>query len=115
MRNRSTVYTLGNRLTTIENELESTIIIPHASQKSEVKYSIENIFRSEQFALLDNAINESLFLTDFFMVRDKNAHDLFVSVFAKTIALYVVRKIYKITKKLVRNKLFYFFKFKEKC
>ena len=37
MRNRSTVFTLGNRLTTIENELDSSIIIPHASQKSDQK------------------------------------------------------------------------------
>jgi hypothetical protein len=37
MRNRSTVFTLGNRLTTITNEIESSIIIPHASQKSDQK------------------------------------------------------------------------------
>jgi hypothetical protein len=37
MRNRSTVFTLGNRFATIENEIESSIIIPHASQKSDQK------------------------------------------------------------------------------
>jgi hypothetical protein len=37
MRNRSTVFTLGNRYATIENEIQSSIIIPHASQKSDQK------------------------------------------------------------------------------
>lgn len=39
MRNRSTVFTLGNRLSTIANEIDSSIIIPHASQKSDQKVS----------------------------------------------------------------------------
>lgn len=40
MRNRSTVFTLGNRFNVIENELESSIIIPHASQKSDQKVNL---------------------------------------------------------------------------
>lgn len=88
MRNRSTVFTLGNRLATIENEIDSSIIIPHASQKSEQKYTLENIFRSEQFALLDNASNEVLFISDFFMCKDKNAFDFFIAVLGKTFSLF---------------------------
>ncbi|CAF0734135.1 unnamed protein product [Brachionus calyciflorus] len=89
MRNRSTVFTLGNRFSTIENEIESTIIIPHASQKSDQKYLMENIFRSEQFALLDNSCNEYMFLSDFFMVKDKPCIDLFQTVFGKTYGLLI--------------------------
>ena len=37
MRNRSTIFTLSNRFVTIENDLEASIIIPHASQKSDQK------------------------------------------------------------------------------
>ena len=37
MRNRITVFTLGNRLFVIESDLEASIIIPHASQKSDQK------------------------------------------------------------------------------
>lgn len=88
MRNRSTVFTLGNRLITIENEIDSSIIIPHASKSSEQKYTLENIFRSEQFALLDNASNEVLFLSDFFMAKEKLGFDLFIAVFGKTFSLF---------------------------
>lgn len=88
MRNRSTVFTLGNRLMTIANEIDSSIIIPHASSKSEQKYTLENIFRSEQFALLDNSSNELLFLSDFFMAKDKLLIDLFLSVLGKTFSLF---------------------------
>ena len=39
MRNRSTVFTLGNRFSIIESDIEASIIIPHASQKSDQKVS----------------------------------------------------------------------------
>ncbi|RNA16065.1 vacuolar sorting-associated 52 -like protein [Brachionus plicatilis] len=87
LRNRSTVFTLGKRYSTIENEIESTIIIPHASQKSDQKYLMENIFRSEQYALLDNASNELMFLSDFFMAKDNACIELFNSVFEITFNL----------------------------
>ena len=89
MRNRSTVFTLGNRFTLIESEIESSIIIPHASQKSDAKHPLESIFRSEQFALLDNSCNECLFLSDFFLVKEKAAAELFVAVLGKTLSLFV--------------------------
>ncbi len=92
LRNRSTVFTLSNRLMTIENEIESSIIIPHASKSSEQKYSLENIFRSEQFSLLDNASNEVIFLGDFFMTKDKMSFDLFNAIFGKSLTLFHVSK-----------------------
>ncbi len=90
LRNRSTVFTLSNRLITIENEIDSSIIIPHASKSSEQKYTLENIFRSEQFALLDNASNEILFMGDFFMAKDKLGFDLFISILGKSLSLFHV-------------------------
>jgi hypothetical protein len=90
MRNRSTVFTLGNRFSTIESEIESSIIIPHASQKTDQKYLLEIIFRSEQFALLDNSCNECLFLADFFMARDKAGQELFIAVLGDTFSLFLV-------------------------
>jgi vacuolar protein sorting-associated protein 52 len=89
MRNRSTVFTLGNRFAVIETEIEASIIIPHASQKSDLKYSLESIFRSEQFALLDNSCNEYLFLCDFFLAKDKAASEIFAAVLGKTFSLFV--------------------------
>ena len=94
MRNRSTVFTLGNRFNIIENDIESTIIIPHASQKSDQKYTLESIFRSEQYALLDNACNENLFLSDFFMAKDKVGMELFQAVFYKTFSLFIVSSLF---------------------
>ena len=54
------------------------------------KYTLENIFRSEQFALLDNASNELLFLSDFFMAKDKTLYELFNAVMGKTFNLFFV-------------------------
>jgi hypothetical protein len=89
LRNRSTVFTLGTRFSLIETDIESSIIIPHASVKSETKYSLESIFRSEQFALLDNSCNECLFVCDFFLSKDKQAHELFVAILGKTLNFFV--------------------------
>jgi vacuolar protein sorting-associated protein 52 len=80
---------LGDRLNVIDSDIESSILIPHASQKSDQKYSVEAIFRSEQFALLDNACNENLFINDFFIVKEKAGIDLFMAAFGKTFNLFV--------------------------
>lgn len=37
MKNRSTVFTLGNRGNVLTTELENQIIVPHSAQKNETK------------------------------------------------------------------------------
>ncbi|XP_060590852.1 vacuolar protein sorting-associated protein 52 homolog [Ruditapes philippinarum] len=89
LKNRSTVFTVGNRGDVLTTELEAPIIVPHAAQKSENRYTFESLFRSLHFALMDNACREYLFLTDFFMASGTSAIDLFNTVFGKTLSIYL--------------------------
>lgn len=121
LKNRNTVFTLGNRGSVIgAAELEGPIIVPHAAQKSDVRvsltevggggnkgffrgvltsvypsvcrqYPFESLFRSQHYALLDNSCREYLFLCDFFMVTGPSAQDLFNAVMGKTLAMFLVR------------------------
>ena len=77
LKNKSTVFSVGLRGDVLSTHLEAPIIVPHAQQKNETKYPYEMLFRSEQFALVDNACREYLFVSDFFMVEGSNAQDLF--------------------------------------
>ena len=94
---------MGNRDCVLKQELEAPIIIPHAQQKIEVKvmpqrfrlfhlysffqYPYEYLFRSEQYALLDNCCREYLFLCDFFMLQNRTAPEFFMDIFDKTFKL----------------------------
>ncbi|KAL4219562.1 Vacuolar protein sorting-associated protein 52 [Mactra antiquata] len=89
LKNRSTVFTVGNRGDVLTTELEAPIIVPHAAQKSENRFTFESLFRSLHFALMDNACREYLFLTDFFMASGTSALDLFNTVLGKTLSIYL--------------------------
>ncbi|XP_057289466.1 vacuolar protein sorting-associated protein 52 homolog [Hydractinia symbiolongicarpus] len=89
LRNRSTIFSLGSRGQVITDLLEEPIIVPHAAQKTEKRYSFEALFRSQHFALLDNACREYLFLCDFFLVSGNQASELFVSVFGKVVTFFM--------------------------
>lgn len=85
LKNRSTVFTMGTRATVIKEDLDAPLIMPGAA-KQDVKYTLEAIFRTVHYALLDNACREFVFLRDFFMTSgDAQTTDLFNSVFSKTI------------------------------
>lgn len=45
-----------------------------------LQYHYEALFRSEQYALVDNACREYLFLMEFFKVRNAQALDIFNQV-----------------------------------
>ncbi|XP_035210728.1 vacuolar protein sorting-associated protein 52 homolog isoform X3 [Stegodyphus dumicola] len=89
LKNRSTVFTLGNRGNILTTELESQIIVPHSAQKNEIKYTFESLFRSQQYALVDNACREYLFIVEFFMVSGSSALDLFNAVLGKTLSMFL--------------------------
>jgi len=55
-----------------------------------VQYPFESLFRSLQYAVLDNSCREYLFICDFFMVSTAAALDLFNSIFGKTLAMFMV-------------------------
>ena len=55
-----------------------------------MQYPFESLFRSLQYAMLDNSCREYLFICDFFMVSAAAALDLFNSIFGKTLAMFMV-------------------------
>ena len=74
---------MGNRADDVLKNLEAPIIVPHVQQK----FPYEALFRSEQFALTENATREFGFLVEFFF---DDSTELFNSVFGR--ALVVVSK-----------------------
>ncbi|GIX72511.1 vacuolar protein sorting-associated protein 52 homolog [Caerostris extrusa] len=83
------MFTVGNRGNVLTTELESQIIVPHSAQKNETKHTFESLFRSQQYALVDNACREYLFITEFFMVNGRSALELFTSVMGKTLTMFL--------------------------
>ncbi|XP_047987271.1 vacuolar protein sorting-associated protein 52 homolog [Leguminivora glycinivorella] len=87
LRNKSTIFTIGNRGDVLAQQLEAPIIVPHVQQKT--KYSYEALFRSLQYALVDNSCREYLFTTEFFHVKGSHAQELFDRILGKTLSLLV--------------------------
>lgn len=87
LKNRSTVFTMGARSSVIKMDLEAPLIMPVAT-KQDIKYNPEALFRTINFALLDNTCREFFFLNDFFITSGEHQTvDLFNSVFSKTLTL----------------------------
>ncbi|KAH8285821.1 hypothetical protein KR018_009495 [Drosophila ironensis] len=87
LKHKSTIFTIGKRGDILNQQLEAPIIVPHAQLKN--RYTVEALFRSEQYALVDNACREYLFVTEFFMVRGTQAQDLFNQIMGKTLTLMI--------------------------
>lgn len=85
LKNKGTIFTIGKRGDILTSELEAPIIIPHAQQKT--RYTFEALFRSEQYALVDNACREYLFIMEFYLVRGNQAQELFNQIMGKTMSL----------------------------
>ena len=86
----------GTRIEVVTN-LEAPVLVPHAAatgtsagHKGETKYSYEIVFRSQHYALADNACREYLFLCEFFHVERAPAMELFQEVMGKTCTIYMV-------------------------
>ena len=89
LKHRSTIFTLGDRGNVLSSELESPIIVPHAAHKMDTKYPLEGIFRSHQFAVLDNGCREYFFLTEFFILNANQAKEHFNIVMSRSLNLFV--------------------------
>ncbi|XP_055640876.1 vacuolar protein sorting-associated protein 52 homolog [Toxorhynchites rutilus septentrionalis] len=87
LKNKSTVFSIGDRGDVLNQQLEAPIIVPHAQQK--IRYPFEALFRSEQYALVDNACREYLFVTEFFIVIGSQAQELFNQIMGKTMGLLI--------------------------
>lgn len=87
LKNKSTVFTLGDRFSVLTTDLEALLIMPKPSTKDS-KYTTEAIFRSIHYATLDNSSKEYFFLQEFFMTSgDIQTNELFHSVLGKTLSL----------------------------
>lgn len=89
LKHRSTIFTLGDRGNVLSSDLESPIIVPHAAHKMDTKYPLEGIFRSHQFAVLDNGCREYFFLTEFFILNANQAKEHFNIVMSRSLNLFV--------------------------
>ncbi|XP_055918971.1 vacuolar protein sorting-associated protein 52 homolog [Eupeodes corollae] len=87
LKHKSTIFTIGKRGDILNQQLEAPIIVPHAQLKN--RYTFEALFRSEQYALVDNACREYLFVIEFFMVRGTQAQDLFNQIMGKTLTFMI--------------------------
>lgn len=83
---KNTVFTIGNRAAVL-NEIDSSIIIPHQNNLTNI--SFETLFRSVQYALVDNACREYKFDCEFFKVDQPTAQGLFSQIMGKTLGLLV--------------------------
>ncbi|CAG9862895.1 unnamed protein product [Phyllotreta striolata] len=84
-KHKTTVFSIGNRGDVLAQQLEAPIIVPHAETKN--KFPFESLFRSVQYALVDNACREYLFVSEYFMVKNQPALDLFNKILDKTLIL----------------------------
>ncbi|XP_044752013.1 vacuolar protein sorting-associated protein 52 homolog [Coccinella septempunctata] len=85
LRNKGTIFTIGSRGVVLAQQLEAPIIVPHAQVKN--KFPYEALFRSEQYALVDNACREYLFICEFFMLKGQQALEAFNEIMGKTTGL----------------------------
>ncbi|KAL0102564.1 hypothetical protein PUN28_018096 [Cardiocondyla obscurior] len=85
LKHKGTVFSIDNRGQVLSSQLEAPIIVPHTVSKT--RYHYEALFRTEQYALVDNACREYLFLIEFFKVRNAQALDIFNKVMGKTLNL----------------------------
>lgn len=87
MRHRANVFSLGDREALLASQLEMPMLAPHLANKSDQKFSIEVIFRNIQYAFLENACREYLFLSEFFIANSKLSVDLFNTMFSKSLGV----------------------------
>lgn len=86
-KSKASTFTLGTRGSVLTTDLEAAVIVPHAAAKTEVKYTYESLFRSIQYALLDNACREYIFLSSFFMVTNAAAQEMFNAIMGRSLGL----------------------------
>ena len=87
IKSKASVFSMGQRGEVLSTELEGPILVPHALEKNSSKCPYEKLFRSEQYAFMENACREYIFISEFFMVSNHAAEDLFNQIMGKTLTL----------------------------
>ncbi|KAF3452337.1 hypothetical protein FNV43_RR02770 [Rhamnella rubrinervis] len=80
LKNRSSVYALGERIKILK-EIDEPALIPHIAEASSIKYPYEVLFRSLHKLLMDTATSEYNFCDDFFG-EESIFYDIFAGPFA---------------------------------
>lgn len=84
LQNRTSVFSIGDRETVIE-EIGKDSLISHIAAKNQKKYTYEFLFRSMLHLLCESATTEYLFTHQFFGRMDS----IFHQIFSKTVALFM--------------------------
>ncbi|CAI2357448.1 unnamed protein product [Caenorhabditis sp. 36 PRJEB53466] len=84
VRNKATVFSIGQRHLILGEDFLGALIVPHAATQSNQWYQFEALFRSLQLAFVDHYSHEYLFLTDFFLVTNDEAVDLHNKAMARS-------------------------------
>ncbi|KAJ2959317.1 hypothetical protein NQZ79_g5266 [Umbelopsis isabellina] len=69
--NKTNVFALGNRIETLRAH-DAGVILVHIAEDEGVKYPFEQLFRSFNLTLIDNASSEYLFISEFFANNQAN-------------------------------------------
>ncbi|KAI9468278.1 MAG: Sac2 family-domain-containing protein [Benjaminiella poitrasii] len=74
LKEKTNIFALGDRSDTLRMQ-DSGVILIHVAEAKDQKYQFEQIFRSFNLALIDNASSEYLFIYEFFSRDVKTAAD----------------------------------------
>ena len=66
LKDKASVYTLGDRLDILNTLEEAHVILPHVAEEQQIKYPYESVFRSMVRTLMDNASSEFVLALDLF-------------------------------------------------
>ncbi|CAK9304059.1 unnamed protein product [Gordionus sp. m RMFG-2023] len=85
-KSNNALFTLGKRAEILgSQEILQPIIVPHIASQQNKKYGFEHIFRSINYAVLENGCREAIFLSDFFLVSSKHSLLLFNAIWGKVL------------------------------
>ncbi|KAG2187646.1 hypothetical protein INT44_005336 [Umbelopsis vinacea] len=71
IRDKTNVFALGDRIETLRAH-DAGVILVHIAEDEGVRYPFEQLFRSFNLTLIDNASSEYLFITEFFANNQAN-------------------------------------------
>ncbi|KAI7852962.1 Sac2 family-domain-containing protein [Circinella umbellata] len=81
LKDKTNVFALGDRIDALKMQ-EQGVILVHVAEDKDQKFQFEQLFRSFNLTLIDNASSEYLFIYEFFSSRDtKKSADTVKSVF----------------------------------
>ncbi|KAI9322660.1 Sac2 family-domain-containing protein [Dichotomocladium elegans] len=91
LKDKTNVFSLGDRIDVLRMQDQGVILV-HVAEDKDQKYQFEQLFRSFNLTLIDNASSEYLFIYEFFSTRDpKKSADT---------AKYVFQQIFESTEKV---------------